>query len=210
MKKFSLYESALPSSAPLAEQHPFGGCERLRGQYQTIGRGLLELERQGAFSLMQRGLSLEKDFREGIAFVPVEVLESYFDDLLDPEVTDERLSIAIKSWGHRVVSHFVAILGVTGALLTALYVASLGVSLPLSFLLALSLALPFATILYYTAGGATRRLRFAQTLSREISRRRGSSSDRDGLFGGATVRLRELLQAQSSQPAARVSVDLLH
>jgi hypothetical protein len=139
----------------------------------------------------------------------VEVLESYFDDLLDPEVSDERLYIALQSWGQRVASNLVSILGLLGAVLSGLYAATLGTPLSLSFLIAISLAVPFATMLYLSAGGATRRLRFAQVLSREISRRRGSS-DRLGMFTGATLRLREFLTPQPTQPAARVLSEMLH
>ena len=191
--------------------HPFGGCQRLRKQYSTIGAALITLEHYGSFSLVQRGASAEKIFREEVTFTPVEVLESYFDDLLDPEVSDERLSIALRSWGQRVASNLVSILGLFGAMLSGLYAATLGTSLSFSFFIALALAVPFATMLYLSAGGSTRRLRFAQVLSREISRRRGSP-DRLGIFSGATLRLRDFLSPSpsQSQPAARIAVDLVH
>ncbi len=200
--------SASQSTAS-GESHPFGGCERLRVQYSTIGASLIRLEHYGSFSLVQRGVSAEKLFREEVVFTPVEVLESYFDDLLDPEVSDERLYIALQSWGQRVASNLVSILGLLGAILSGLYAATLGTPLSLSFLIAISLAVPFATMLYLSAGGATRRLRFAQVLSREISRRRGSP-DRLGMFTGATLRLREFLTPQPTQPAARALSEMLH
>ena len=201
-----------PSRKGLGEEgtgHPFGGCERLRVHYSTIGASLIRLEHFSSFSLVQRGVSGEKIFREEVVFTPVEVLESYFDDLLDPEISDERLSIALQSWGQRVASNLVSILGLFGAVLSGLYAATLGTPLSLSFFIAISLAVPFATMLYLSAGGATRRLRFAQVLSREISRRRGSP-DRLGMFSGATLRLREFLTPQPTQPAARVFSEIMH
>lgn len=201
-----------PSREGLGEEgtgHPFGGCERLRVHYSNIGASLIRLEHFGSFSLVQRGVSGEKIFREEVVFTPVEVLESYFDDLLDPEISDERLSIALQSWGQRVASNLVSILGLFGAVLSGLYAATLGTPLSLSFFIAISLAVPFATMLYLSAGGATRRLRFAQVLSREISRRRGSP-DRLGMFSGATLRLREFLTPQPTQPAARVFSEIMH
>ena len=201
--------TSVPASVCDSALHPFGGCERLRQQYATVGTGLLCLERSGSLVLVQRNLLAERTFREHVTFVPVEVLESFFDDLLDPEVPDERLSIAVRSWGHRVTSNLVAIIGVLGAVLAGLYVSALGMSLALSFLLAVSLAIPFATMLYLSTGGATRRLRFAQVLSREIARRRGTS-DKTGMLTNASFSLREFLVPHGSQPVARRAIDVLH
>ncbi len=220
--KTTIVERDLESLSP----HPFGGCERLRGHYRTIGSALLRLEREGSvlfssglfssglFSsgMLPRGdLRIEREFREAVTFVPAEVLSSFFDDLLDAEIPDERLSISHRSWAQRLMTSLLSIFGLLLAVLSGLYLSAIGTALPASFLLMVVLGTPFATMLYLSAGGAARRLRFAQVVSREISRRRGDGNQTNGAkpstaFQGAALRLKDLLSPQPSQPAARIVI----
>ncbi|MBN8547745.1 MAG: hypothetical protein J0M12_00370 [Deltaproteobacteria bacterium] len=159
------------SQIPL-EPHPFGGCNRLLSQYSCIGSELLKYEAstrrygRGSFSAFSH-------FREGVSFVSVEVLESYLEDLLDLDVSEDRLFIKRESPNLKWM--FVSLLGLSGATSLGLYAASTGASLFASFALTAALALPFAVLWNYAPrGGVTRRIGFAQIVSHEVSRRRGS------------------------------------
>jgi hypothetical protein len=197
-----------------SHEHGFGGCERLRGHYQTIGSVLQRLERNGlgvigSIMLVHQTVASAHEFRESVVFVPVEVLESFFDDLLDPQVTEEKLFISVQPWAGRLVVNAVSLLGLGGSLLAALYVSSLGLSLILAFMLMVVLSLPFAAMLYVSVGGAARRLRFAQIVSKEVVRRRGGTGSQ-GVLRDATLRLREALSPQPAQPSARTTSQLVH
>lgn len=191
------------------ELHPFGGCNKLAGQYRIIGRELLTFEQHSGLSSLTSPGKSETAFRQGISFIPVEVLESYFDDLLDIGQPDSILHIESKSWIRRPGWMYVAVLGMLVALLMGLYVASLGTSLPIAFSLAVSLCIPFAAMLYIASNSASRRMRFAQLLSREIYRRRGINDD-STLMTGARIGLRSLLSAQAPQSTAGASFELLN
>jgi len=154
------------------EPHPFGGCNRLLSQYSCIGAELLKYEAStrrygyGSFSAFSH-------FRQGVSFVSLEVLESYLEDLLDLDVSEERLFINRESPNLKWI--FVSLLGLSGATSLGLYAASTGASLYASFALTAALALPFAVLWNYAPrGGVTRRMGFAQIVSHEVSRRRGS------------------------------------
>lgn len=155
-------------------RHQFGGCNRLLSQYKVIGTELLRYEEQA----YQYGYSLSPDyseFRQGVSYIPVETMESYLEDLLDLEVSTERLFIFREP---RLHASFLSLGGLLFAICTGLYAASSGASLILAFGLTVCLALPFAVLWHYTPReGLMRRVYFAQVLSHEISRRRG---DRDG------------------------------
>ena len=161
------------------QQHPFGGCNKLLTHYQTIGTELLQIESSGAIG----------SFREGVAFVPVEVLESYLEDLLDLGVKEDTLSIYREH--HWLQSWWLPVVGFSFALGFGLYAASTGATLAVSFSLTLFSALPFGLLFHFSPRiGLMRRVSFAQILSGEISRRRGRDKDGDVL---TTRVLREVL-----------------
>ena len=146
--------------------HPFGGCNRLLGHYRTIGVELLALEARGGIG----------SFREGVSFVPVEVLESYLEDLLDLDVKEDGLFIVRER--SRIHSLYLPLLGIALALSGGLYLVSSGASEFVSLGLTASIALPFAVLShFFPRNGLMRRMNFAQTLSGEISRRRGRDKD---------------------------------
>jgi len=159
------------SSENTDKSHPFGGCNKLLEQYRMIGRGLLAYERSACAPLIptQRGL---KDFAAAVAFVPVEVLETYLDDLLDLGVSDESLFIKKPKtcWAGRTL------LSILGLALCGAALVSLG-SLKSAFmpaLLAITFMAGIASTLYFLPRTkAIRRFSLATVVSREIGQRRG-------------------------------------
>ncbi len=173
----------------------FGGCPRLEEQYRTIGKALGQFEKtNGRFRTPSP--SSVKEFRQSLVFLPVEVLQSYLDDLLNLEIKPEQLFISHDAFGSRIA--WVAVFGLALAIGLGLYAASGGATLLLSFALTVCIACPFAVLWHLSPREATvRRMRFAQLLSHEISKRRGGgkgtmtpSSGRlvfEGLWGQATT-----------------------
>lgn len=170
-----------------------GASRTLLGHYKLIGAELVKYE-SNVCSLRSIGrrvansnpssdtdseegtglfLAPLKEFKEGVSFIPIEVLESYLEDLLDLNVTESRLYI----W--RPLSYLPAMLfslfGLLIALAIGLYAARSGATMPISFAVTVLIALPFALLWHYGPGDTmVRRVSFAKVLSQEIARRRGS------------------------------------
>lgn len=179
------------------DEHPFGGCNRLLGHYKTIGDELLQIEVDGSIGSL----------REGVAFIPVEVLESYLEDLLDLGVKEETLYIKRDQYWLR--SWQVLASGVGLALCSGLYAASAGSSIPTSFGVILMLGLPFGLIFYFSPkAGLMRRMYFAQVLSAEISRRRGR--DKDGNLPTSRLIFKEVLAPSKPTPLQGAAKTLFH
>ncbi len=125
-----------------------------------------------------------KQFREGVAFIPVEVLESYLDDLLEVENTDA--SLFIQKDAPKFPASYTSIFGIMSSMALGLYAASSGASMLASFLLTMILALPFGLLWHFSPKKSARRLSFAKVISFEVSRRRGGDKDKEGasLFEG--------------------------
>lgn len=195
-----VHRESFTMSAPETEtcdKHPFGGCNRLLSHYQTVGEELLCVESRGGIG----------SFREGVAFVPVEVLESYLEDLLDLGVKEETLYIHRES--HWFRSWQILVLGLMVALGAGLYAASIGASLLVSFGLTALLSVPFGFFFHLTPKiGLIRRMSFAQVLSAEISRRRGR--DRDGDSAASRNIFREVLGGSQRTPLQGAAKKLYH
>lgn len=166
------------------------GRKTLREMYQTIGDQLTAIEldygRSGILSF-----AAFRDFREGVVFLPVEILEGYLEDLLDLSVTNESLFLTPKRWrnclqqncqaplvSRHILPSLVSICGMLGAGAFGLLLAADGASLALSTLAFVLTSTPFAWSLHLipqTAMG--RRVRFARVLLKEIFRRRGYHDD---------------------------------
>ena len=73
---------ARKSSVLNGSNHPYSRSVKLVSDYRTIGTELLRYE-SGTRSYGYQSFSAFTGFREGVAFVSVEVLESYLEDLLD-------------------------------------------------------------------------------------------------------------------------------
>lgn len=146
-------------------------------QYRTVGHELIAFEARGSI-LWVTGDSNENhlEFRRGVSFVPLEVLSSYLDDLLDLDVSDEKLFI--KQHSRSSLFSFslaltVCLVGIWCYLLSSnLLPHYQGLTLVLSpafalLILGVSMIAPYRSL---------RRLRFARVVSREISRRKGDGS----------------------------------
>lgn len=191
-------------SAELAEPRPFGGCNQLLSHYKTIGRELLRSE-GSRINYRYGSARIIREFQEGVAFVPVEVLESYLEDLLDRDASEESLFIARK--GRGIHLRFLALTGVGFALATGLYCASSGASFYRSFALTVALVFPFAALWQLTPyAGLARRLGFAKIVSREISRRRGIDKDRS--WNPAGFVFAEFLRSTGAESAKGAAFDL--
>jgi hypothetical protein len=168
------------SARPEMEQRRgefFGGSSQLRHHYRIIGAALLKFEADTS-DYNYRSFEPACALRENLAFLPVEVIESYLESLLDPEVSESELFIGRTAGGW--ASALVSLAGLMGAIGLGLYAATSGASLMLSFALTVCLAVPFAVLWhYYPKGHLARRMSFARVLSEEIARRRG----RDGKLG---------------------------
>lgn len=169
------------SKAPRNEDHhPFGGCNRLLEQYQQIGRGLLAYEARvgGALIPVQRYV---RDFSHSVAFVSVEVLESYLDDLLDISVCDESLFIRKSRLSKRA---FALLLISVAAVATIVWIGR-GAEQPFSVptLVTVAFMAGLSSALYFLPRAKVlRRFSFATLVSREIARRRGHDRTSMGDF----------------------------
>jgi hypothetical protein len=178
----------------------FGGCNRLLTQYRTIGRELLRTE-GNRLQYRCDTARIAQEFREGVCFVGLEVLESYLEDLLDREVSEESLFIARKGWTGALI--WIALAGILCAVAAGLCYGSSGASLVESSSVTLALSLPFVVLWQVSPySGLVRRLSFARTVSHEISRRRGVDKDRQ--WSSARYVFAELFRAppESAKGAA--------
>lgn len=163
-----------------SDLHPFGGCNRLLEQYQQVGRALLAYERRvgGALIPVQR---FARDFRTAVSFIPVEVLESYLDDLLDLGVSDESLFIKRPRGSKRALALLLLSVAVAAYILKsgegATEVLSVPVLVSTAFLAGLGSALYFLP-----RSKVLRRFGFATVVSREIATRRGHDKTSVGDF----------------------------
>ncbi len=163
-----MYKLKEKSSSSLDSKHPFGGCNRLLTNYKTIGQSLLAIE-DLFIPYSYNTQKATKEIRERLTFVPLEVLESYLEDLLDVNSTDESLFIKKQTYKTHLLILLTCVIGAfsyynfsaeSGAVGTIIICALL--TLPLLILWSLS---PY--------GSLARRMRFAKLISSEISRRRG-------------------------------------
>lgn len=188
------------------EPHFFGGCNTLLQHYQTIGSELCNLDTGWARYGLTRNY---ENFRLGVTVVPIEVLESYFDDLLEIDVPEERLFIK-----RRTVSHMFqifAIVGLVAAFAWGLWSVARGASPIVSFVLTIFMSAPFAILWHFSPRlQLIRRLGFARIVSQEIFRRRGGGKDESaGRNRPATV-IGELLSTPTGPTVPGAARTLIH
>jgi len=200
-------------SSEFDSQHPFGGCNRLLQQYQQIGKALLTYEQVLCGALIPAP-RLVKEFSAGVSFVPVEVLESYLDDLLDLNVCDESLFIKVRTAKRAMVLMATALVGLSGAFFVwqgELTAALLPALLVTTFLAGIGSAMYFLP-----RTKVIRRFSFATVLSREIASRRGIDKADMGSFAGRLLigdvwKLHDRQSSQSMPPhPARVVAKYFH
>ncbi len=159
---------------PVSDQtpSPFAGCNRLLEQYRQTGAALIRYERN-LFGTLVPGQRQLKDLSVAVSFVPVEVLESYLDDLLDLGVSDESLFIKRPQPSVKALT-----IGILGAITL---VVGLATELPDT---STAWGFPLLLVLMFCAGLASafyflprtkivRRFGFATAVSRVIASRRG-------------------------------------
>ncbi len=164
-----------------AISHPFGGCNKLLEQYKTTGRALLAYERSVVCAPLIPSPRSMREFSTSVAFVPVEVLETYLDDLLDLGVRDEGLFIKRSQVSWRGMT----LLGIlVAALLGSLFVLHGDLTAALMpALLAVTFLAGIASTLYFLPRTKViRRFGFATLVSHEIGNRRGQDKTRVGNF----------------------------
>ena len=198
--------NSCPSRKNVPTPESFGGCEKLFRHYQTIGSELLVFEdAQRLFGA--RNVSAFTNFREGVVFVPVEVLESYLEDLLNPCVTARKLFI---QQGEKTARSFLVLLGLLcGVLLIVNWVM---LDMPPSglFVLGAATILPLLLLWWFVPQlRLARRMRFARVLSRVIARRRGQHIDGAGGIGVFSFEDILVGKAASTQGAAREGLSLV-
>lgn len=178
----------------------------LAGQYSIIGSELIRYERFASsltsflsMASESRWTRLEEQrqllFQQGVAFIQVEVLERYLEDLVDIDAHEEELFISRGQFFS--ASFLLASLGGLFALGAGSGAASLGFSFPVSLLVMAFVAVPFALHWHLApSSGLARRMKFAKVVFKEVARRRGISN----ISGGATVRLYSAWQSWGNAP----------
>lgn len=211
---WSHHSMNLAKSDNACELHPFGGCNRLLEQYRQVGDALLAYEHMLGGSLIP-AQRVVRQFSAGVSIVPVEVLESYLDDLLDLEVSDESLFIKKPRPAKRAIALvMIACAALCGAFCVSegeLTRAFLPASLIVTFLAGIGSAMYF---LPRTRG--LRRFSFATVVSREVAYRRGHDKTDMGSFAtrllrGEMWKLNDRSSTSALPPhPARVAVRYFH
>ena len=156
---------------------PFGGCGTLLGHYKSVGSALLDYERKISkrlYYVLYPSYKLDQQFSTAVSFVGVEVLESYLDDLLDLNISDESLFILRPwaSWQRISLGVSFGIIAMLGAAAYSLLDAG-GLAL-FSCAATLSMAIICTVLICLPRPKILRRFGFATLLSHEILRRRGN------------------------------------
>ena len=133
----------------------------LRQYYLTLGRALIESNGNQIL------------FRRNVVFLPVEILESYLQDLLTPRITNDALcikpepvSIARFAWVPLVLIALFILISISLKLTSPLFMTAL---------LGSTVACVSGALVFYSlAQGMLRRMKFARMVHSEIIRRRGS------------------------------------
>jgi hypothetical protein len=185
--------------------HPFGGCDRSLGHYKAIGVSLLKIE-SGSFVYGYSSQRSAQEFRENVATVPVETLESYLEDLLDRHVNLDVLFISRPGLFNSVDALTIASLA--GSCMVGMYISWVSNTPIVGALATLLLSLPVVTVWYRSPfGSLARRVNFARIVSREVARRRGGGIDKDDAGINSGFSLRHLLggdqEVLGSAPARR-------
>jgi hypothetical protein len=205
--------AALSFSDP-DEPRPFAGCTRLLEQYRQTGEALLTYERRVFGNLVPKNKHLV-EFGQSVSFVPVEVLESYLDDLLDLEVSDD--SLFIKKPRPAKPAIFLLFTCIIALLYPLLAGPSAITGIFLPALVVVFFCAGLGSALYFVPRTKViRRFSFATVVSRQIAARRGH--DRTDMGNFATRLLMRDFWSRTEVPrasglsahSARVTVRYYH
>lgn len=149
----------------------------LQHSYSTIGAALTAYD-YNCFCNKQHEDVAFSVFREDLVFVNVEVLESYLEDLLNLQMSDEYLCISkdCSCWPTRIFEVSIALFAVCMGSVSAL----LGATQTMAYALTFISIIPLLCVYYLSPRSTRRRMRFGRVVSREISRRRGHDKDGAG------------------------------
>ena len=191
------------------EQHPFAGCTRLLMHYQQTGSALMSYERRNSHWLFNSFIpprECEGEFSVAVSFVPVEVLESYLDDLLDLNVTDASLFIVRPR--HTRLALILSTIGAIGASLSMTYSSADPTTLLIPALMGVLFLVGIVAGLYLLPRTKVfRRFTFATLLSHEISKRRGNDKPWTGGVGSRLI-LGEMLGRRELVARSSMAGDL--
>lgn len=158
------------------DRHPFAGCGRLLSHYSQVGSALLRCEskisRRG-YGFIGSTESTDREFAVLVTSVPLEVLESYLDDVLDPDISDEQLFISICRSTARRLGVLMVVFGAIGYFLSE-YAKQSYTSLARVGVISCIIFSVLAGAFLIPRTSGIRRFAFATLISREITRRRGN------------------------------------
>ena len=171
--------------------------------YKIIGHELSSFDRVSRYSYDL--LPAFTEFREGVAFVPVEVFESYLEDLLDSNKSCQQLSIDDGGCLRRRLA--LPLIGLAFVIACGIHFAGQGVSIPAALSITLISAVPFGALLHLAVThDSRRRMKFAQVISREIARRRGEDRDGRAMTRSQLIFGEFFRQNPGQQSAAKVTI----
>ena len=160
--------------------HPFGGCNTLLSQYNIIGTALTDCEK--LTNRFHNNSQIYKKFHETVFFIPVEVLESYREDLLDIDITESKLFINQKSITDKFSSYF----NLTSLSFLLLFIISLSFgiynlfqsgSVFTSLIISSVVLLPYIFFIDLVPNNKIiRRVRMSKIIMQEINSRKGSKN----------------------------------
>jgi hypothetical protein len=187
---------------------PYGGCRRLRNQYSNIGQALLGCEQLPRVKGVDRNDDLTRLFHQEVAFIPTEVLESYLDDLLNLGRTERELYITPEKscLARRKTCGLVAAVVVAAVFLGTWMDGYLALAVPVAVALGAIFSLLWIVVPY---SSMSRRIKFAQIVSQEVTRRRGGAGASQRRRLSTRQVLEQLLSAsepEQLQGAARGSL----
>jgi hypothetical protein len=193
-------------------QPAFGGCKQTVDYYRMVGAALLRYEQRAGELFVPSFVpsqKLQAEFSTDVAFVRVEILESFLDDLLDLHTSDDSLYVrrSRPSWGA-----FALLAVLCGALICSWACAPLdgaGMLLPAS-LFGVFVAGAASVFYFVPRARVFRRFVLAKVLSQEIARRRGSGPLSTRLIRGPRAFIQDLIPSGELVPGAGVSLDGAH
>lgn len=177
---------------------PYGGCRRLRNQYSDIGQALLGCEQLPRTRGVDRNEDLIKLFQQEMVFIPTEVLEAYLDDLLNLVKTEKELYITPEKscMVRRKTCGVIAAIIVAAVFLGVWMDGYLAMALPVAVALGAIFSLVWIVVPY---SSMSRRIKFAQIVSQEVTRRRGDSRTSRGRRLSTRQVFEQLLSGSESE-----------
>jgi hypothetical protein len=187
----------------------FGGCKQTVDYYRMVGAALLRYEQRAGELFVPSFVpsqKLQAEFSTDVAFVRVEVLESFLDDLLDLKTSDESLFVRRSRPSWRAFALLAVLCGGLIGSWAFAPVDGLGLLLPAS-LFGVFVAGAASVFYFVPRARVFRRFVLAKVLSQEIARRRGSGSFSTRLIRGPRAFIQDLIPSADLIPGAGVSLE---